>query len=88
MGIEGTLFSFGMLLTLTGFALTFLGTVWGERGRNTNKEETKKIGGLVMIGPIPIVFGSNNKKSEKLVKIATALFILLFVITLISPLFG
>jgi uncharacterized protein (TIGR00304 family) len=86
MGVVGTLFSIGMLLSLIGFFLTTIGTIWGSKQKDSKEEETRRIGGLVMIGPIPIIFGSDSKISKLLMKIAFGLFILLFLLMLISPL--
>lgn len=87
MELAGILFSIGMLLSLIGFAFTSVGTIWRASQRNTEEEETRRIGGLVMIGPIPIIFGSDSKISGLLVKIAVGLFILFFMLLLIPPFF-
>ncbi len=87
MGVVGILFSIGMLLSLIGFSLTIIGTIWGAKQKGEKEEETGKIGGLIMIGPIPIIFGSDNKISRLLIKITLGLFILFSLLTLISSLF-
>ena len=87
MGVAEILFSIGMLLSLIGFSLTMIGTIWGARQKGGKEEETRRIGGLIMIGPIPIIFGSDNKMSRLLLKIALGLFILFCLLTLISQLF-
>ncbi|WP_297418744.1 DUF131 domain-containing protein [Thermococcus sp.] len=46
----------GMVLILTGFLLVFLGTVLATPGEEGSVEG----GGVIMIGPIPIVFGTNK----------------------------
>ncbi len=46
----------GMVLILTGFLLVFLGTVLATSGEEGSVEG----GGVIMIGPIPIVFGTNK----------------------------
>lgn len=86
MGVAGILFSIGMLLSLIGFFLTIIGNIWGSKQKGSKEEETRRIGGLIMIGPIPIIFGSNSKISRLLLKTVLGLFILFFLLTLISPL--
>ena len=41
----------GIILILAGFALVFIGTVLSAQKTN--------IGGFIMIGPLPIVFGTS-----------------------------
>jgi uncharacterized protein (TIGR00304 family) len=86
MGVTGVLFSIGMLLSLIGFSLTMIGTIWGAN-RERGKEETIRAGGLVMIGPIPIVFGSDSNLSRFLLKIALGFTIIIFLLTLFSSIF-
>ncbi|MBO3802648.1 MAG: DUF131 domain-containing protein [Candidatus Brockarchaeota archaeon] len=59
--MELALADLGMLLILLGFGLAFLGSVLlalSARGAGGRKA---KVGGFVMIGPVPIVFGSDRK---------------------------
>ncbi|NPA47407.1 MAG: DUF131 domain-containing protein [Thermococci archaeon] len=45
----------GLLLVLIGFMLIFVGTVIGSEGSGA------ETGGVIMIGPIPIVFGTSRR---------------------------
>ena len=88
MELAGILFSIGMILCLVGFILTFIGTIWSASKRPTGNKETRRVGGLVMIGPIPIIFGSDRKISKLLLMIAFSVVIIFFILLLISPLPG
>lgn len=50
------LISAGIALILIGFLLVFLGTVVAASGEGGSVEG----GGVIMIGPIPIVFGTSK----------------------------
>jgi uncharacterized membrane protein len=52
--VSGKILAFGFVLILAGFVLLFLGSVGG-----TNVST----GGFVLIGPVPIVFGSGTNGS-------------------------
>ncbi len=86
MELTGTLFSLGMLLFLLGFLLTVVGTIWGVTNKPPEKEKRGRVGGLIMIGPIPIVFGSDKQTSRLLLAIAIG-FIVLFLLLFVVPLF-
>jgi len=63
-------------LLLTGFIIVFIGILvifLGLTGRGKGKVEG---GGVIIIGPIPIVFGSSQKVSTILVVLAIILTIL------------
>ncbi|WP_048151178.1 TIGR00304 family membrane protein [Palaeococcus ferrophilus] len=67
----------GMVLIFTGFLLVFLGTLMSA---STAEVEG---GGVIMIGPIPIVFGTGRG-----VIIAMVLAVLLMVLWIIGALLG
>ncbi|MCE5214867.1 MAG: DUF131 domain-containing protein [Methanobacterium sp.] len=46
----------GILVILIGFILVFVGTAL----QGTNKTSEVKTGGVILIGPIPIIFGSDK----------------------------
>ncbi|AXV38392.1 MAG: TIGR00304 family protein [Methanobacterium sp. BRmetb2] len=53
----GTLVIAGVVVIFIGMILIFVGTAL----QSTNsKDETVKAGGVIMIGPIPIIFGTNK----------------------------
>ena len=67
----------GVLIIFLGFGIIFIGTMLARRS-SSEKGEVKG-GGVVMIGPIPIIFGSDAKWTS----IAVALAIVLVLLTLL-----
>jgi uncharacterized protein (TIGR00304 family) len=78
-----TLVGFGILLVLFGFSTIFIGLVLamlaGRRGGNGRISG----GGLIMIGPIPIIIGTDRKLVRAMAVIALAL-IVLFLISILG----
>ena len=79
--VDSFLFNIGLLLALAGFALAiaaiFVAILRSARG-------TGKVrgGGVVMIGPVPIVFGTDKES----VRILTLLGIVLMIVLLLFSL--
>jgi uncharacterized protein (TIGR00304 family) len=71
----------GIGMILVGFLVVFLATVMSGEPSEEGERRTKvRGGGVVMIGPIPIVFGSDGKWAS----IAMVLAIVLIVVVLLS----
>jgi uncharacterized protein (TIGR00304 family) len=72
----------GIALIFVGFALTAVGFFLnaGSEGAERSGGSTVHGGGIIMIGPIPIVFGTDRNS-------AAALVVLAIVLTIISILF-
>ncbi len=73
----------GIFLVLLGFFIVFIGFIY-EIFKNSEKNENTRTnaGGVIFIGPIPIVFGS-SKKIEWMMIVAliiTIILVLLYVI--------
>jgi uncharacterized protein (TIGR00304 family) len=49
----------GLITVVAGIAVIFIATAISSRGRESRTEV--KAGGVVMIGPIPIIFGNDTK---------------------------
>lgn len=62
----------GIILILIGFAMFFIGTIVSSQKTN--------IGGLIMIGPIPIAFGTSPEITVIAMLIGVVLMILMFFI--------
>ena len=75
------LISIGIGIILVGFLIVFLATVMSGRSSGQGEERTRvRGGGVIMIGPIPIVVGSDAKWAS----IAMVLAIVLIVLVLLS----
>jgi len=66
------LIKFGTVLVIIGFAAVFIGTIFSTGKAN--------IGGLIMIGPIPIAFGTSPELTITAMILGILLMLLFFVI--------
>jgi uncharacterized protein (TIGR00304 family) len=64
----------GVLLVFLGFGIIAIATIFSSRS-NSERGEVKG-GGVVMIGPIPIIFGSDAKWTGIAVALALVLVLL------------
>jgi|Deesub1362A_J573_1020465.scaffolds.fasta_scaffold00012_241 uncharacterized membrane protein len=62
----------GFMLVVSGFILVFIGMVMLSRGRG-------KGGGILLIGPIPIIWGS-DRESLKWIALIFALLIFIYIV--------
>jgi uncharacterized protein (TIGR00304 family) len=71
----------GLAMILAGFVVVFLAMVRSGKSSEGERRETQvRGGGVIMIGPIPVIFGSDAKWTS----IAVVLAIVLIVIVLFS----
>lgn len=73
--------SIGLMLVIIGFALAFVAVILiAVRGRGTSGQT--KGAGILLIGPIPIVFGSDRESVRTLIILAIVLIaiVLLFIL--------
>ena len=85
---DQTLFNIGLVMVLVGFAVTFIAVVLlaftAVKGRGKIRG-----GGAVVIGPFPIIFGTDKESVKILLVLAIALVALLLVVMVFSTkLFG
>jgi uncharacterized protein (TIGR00304 family) len=66
-----TLVLIGVLLIIVGFALIFLSTITKE----SREESRVEAGGVLVIGPVPIVIGTSQRIAKAVLILALALFI-------------
>ncbi|MDG6914385.1 MAG: DUF131 domain-containing protein [Nitrososphaerota archaeon] len=67
----------GMTMVLLGFTVVFVAVAASARGpRGDDKGTEVRGGGVVMVGPVPIVFGSDAKWASIAVLLAIALIVL------------
>ena len=85
------LFAIGLTVVFLGLFLLTLGLLLemrkkkrGEEKEEEGKEQKTEYGGVIFIGPIPIVFGSNKKIAKTMLIIGIVIFAILMVLTLIT----
>ncbi len=76
------IFFLGLLLLFLGFILIIIGMLISSGGKETRIEG----GGVVLIGPIPIVFASNYKIAIVLLVLTILLMILVYLLFYTTPL--
>jgi len=79
--------SYSSLLLLLGFALIFIGillaiidVIRSSAKREEEKRTETRAGGIIFIGPIPIVFGSDKEITKWMLIIALIISILLIIV--------
>jgi uncharacterized protein (TIGR00304 family) len=79
---DSFLFNIGLLLGLAGFALAIVAifVVILRSARGTGKVRG---GGVVMIGPIPVIFGTDKESARILILLGIVLMIVLLVFSLL-----
>jgi len=84
------LFAIGLTVIFLGLFLLTLGLLLemrnkkGEEKEEEGKEQKTEYGGVIFIGPIPIVFGSNKKIAKTMLIIGIVIFAILMILTLIT----
>ncbi|MGC8572618.1 MAG: TIGR00304 family membrane protein [Caldisphaera sp.] len=76
-----TWLTIGFILIIIGFVIIFVGAIYSSTQQSNQKTE---VGGVIMIGPIPIIFGS----SWKAVTIAIILAIVLMALAIVFMIIG
>lgn len=81
-----TLILSGFLIIFLGIIVIIVGTIWqsassGGTADNGSKSEIKT-GGVVLIGPIPIIFGSDKRMAITGVILALILMVVYYVLFL------
>ncbi len=76
------LVTLGVIVIVLGFLVIFITTVVSARSRKRDGDESRtelKGGGVVMIGPIPIIFGTDSKWASVAIILAILLVVLSFI---------
>ncbi len=76
------LVTLGVVVIVLGFLIIFMTTLISARSRRRDGEEGStelKGGGVVMIGPIPIIFGTDPKWTSIAIVLAIILVVLSFI---------
>jgi len=80
------LLNLGLLLVLAGFAVTFIATLLLFFSALKGKGKIRG-GGAVILGPFPIIFGTDKESVKILLILSIILITLLLIFTLFSVLF-
>jgi uncharacterized protein (TIGR00304 family) len=82
--VDVTLANAGLVLIVLGFVLAFVAVIFlAFRGRGASGQT--RGAGLLLIGPIPIVFGTDRESVKTLMILAIALIVIVFVVMLLIP---
>ena len=79
---DSFLFNIGLLLGLAGFALAIV-AVFVAILRSARETGKVRGGGVVMIGPVPIVFGTDKESVRILILLGIVLMIVLVLFSLL-----
>jgi uncharacterized protein (TIGR00304 family) len=80
---DSLLFNIGLLLALAGLALAIV-TIFLAFLRSARGTKQVRGGGVVMIGPVPIVFGTDKESVRILMLLGIVLMVVLLLFSLIS----
>ena len=79
---SGTLYALGLTLTFVGILIVVIAALLMLLSNIKGKGETRG-GGAIMIGPIPIVFGTDKKSLRTVLLLSITLTILLIAATIV-----
>jgi len=79
---DNLIFLIGLLLALAGFAVAVLAFIFAIL-RSARGAGQVRGGGVVMIGPVPIVFGTDKQSARMLVLLGIILMTVLLLFTLL-----
>jgi uncharacterized protein (TIGR00304 family) len=82
---DNVIFTIGLLLVIAGFVIAVLVSFLAIL-RSMKGGEKMRGGGVVMIGPVPIVFGTDKGSTRTLLLLGIILMILFLVLTILSTL--
>jgi uncharacterized protein (TIGR00304 family) len=84
-----SLIDFGTLMIFIGFIIVFIGVIYelaksvrrSSRVKSEEQEERKtEVGGVIFLGPIPIIFGSSKNISKWMLVVAAIITIVLILL--------
>lgn len=82
---DNTIFTIGLLLALAGFAIGILAFIIAIL-RSARGSGQVRGGGVVMIGPVPIIFGTDKESARILIILSVVLMAMFFLFMLLSSL--
>jgi uncharacterized protein (TIGR00304 family) len=75
-------YSLGFLLIVTGIIIIFAAIILASKG--SAKKGRVRGAGIIMIGPIPIIFGTDKKSVKTVLTMALALTIIALIIVILN----
>ena len=78
----GTLYGLGLTLTFVGVIIMVIATLLMFFSNAKRKDEVRG-GGAIIIGPVPIVFGTDKESLRTVLLLAIALTVLLIILTVV-----
>lgn len=78
------LWNIGVLLILLGFAISFIAVFWLILSGVKGGKGKVKGGGAIIVGPIPIVFGTDKESLKIILILSIVLVVLLLIFTMFS----
>ena len=78
------LLGFGVALILIGFAAVFIAVIWLALSGSKGGKSSVRGGGAVIIGPIPIIFGTDKESVKMILILSIVLVSLLLIFMLFS----
>jgi uncharacterized protein (TIGR00304 family) len=75
-------YSLGFLLIVTGIIIIFASIILASKG--SAKKGRVRGAGIIMIGPFPIVFGTDKKSVKTVLTMALALTIIVLIIIILN----
>ena len=83
LGVEA-FYLLGFVLVVVGLLVVVVSLFLMSRRRSPSEGRTKVRGaGVIMIGPIPIIFGTDKKSVKEVLVLALALTVVVFVMTVV-----
>jgi len=76
------LWSLGIALILLGFAVALIAMIWMASSGGKGGKARIRGGGAVIIGPIPIIFGT-DKESVKIILVLSIVLVALFLVLML-----
>jgi len=83
LDVEAT-YLLGFALVVVGLLVFVVSLIFMSRRRSPSERKTDVRGaGVSMIGPIPIIFGTNKQSVKEVLLLALALTVVVFIITVV-----
>lgn len=82
---DNFLFSIGLLLVIAGFMMGILAFIIAV-ARSIRGGGKMRGGGVIMIGPVPIMFGTDKESTRMLVLLGIVLMVVFIVLTMLPVL--